>query len=106
MVLALLAAVAFAIGCDIYDVVLTEKGIKAGVAVEGNTFLVGSKPSALALYLRDSLAIGAATVPAVLALVGHNDPLFLGLHCRANRCGYSTHWWWASVEVPAKWRKT
>lgn len=36
-------AVAFAFGCDIYDVIMTEKGLKAGVAVEGNAFLVGSK---------------------------------------------------------------
>lgn len=78
MFLALVAALGFAIAADIYDVVLTEKGIKAGVAVEGNTFLVGQKPSAVALYLRDSLVTGIATTPCILALVYGNKPLFYG----------------------------
>jgi hypothetical protein len=76
--IALAVAVAFYVGCDLYDVILTEKGIRAGVAVEGNTFLVGSKPSAVALYLRDILVAGIATVPCVLALSFHNLPIFWG----------------------------
>jgi len=75
---ALVIALAWAIGCDIYDVTLTEKGIKAGVAVEGNTFLVSSKPSAVALYLRDSLVTGIAATPCVLACILYSQPLFWG----------------------------
>jgi hypothetical protein len=73
-----IAALAFYVGCDIYDVVLTEKGIKAGVAVEGNTFLVGEKPSAVALYLRDAFVTGLVTAPCAIALAVHNAPFFWG----------------------------
>jgi hypothetical protein len=70
-------AVAFAFGCDIYDVIETEKGIKAGVGVEGNTFLVGTdKPTATALYFRDGLVIMLATTPAIFALALHGVPFF------------------------------
>lgn len=48
-------ALAAVVLSNIYDVVLTERGIKAGVAVEGFTWLVGQKPTAVALYLRDSI---------------------------------------------------
>ena len=75
---AFLFAIAFYVGCDLYDVILTEKGIKAGVAVEGNTFLVGQKPSAVALYLRDALLAGLATTPCAIALAVGNTPLFWG----------------------------
>ncbi len=75
-ILALAVGLAWAIGCDIYDVTLTEKGIKAGVAVEGNDWLVGAKPSAVALYLRDSLETGLATTPCILALIFNSSPFF------------------------------
>jgi hypothetical protein len=68
--LCLAAALAFAIGCDIYDVTETVKGIAKGVAVEANTFWLGTdKPTAKQLYLRDGLVIALATLPAVLLLV-------------------------------------
>jgi hypothetical protein len=67
----------FAFGCDVYDVTETVKGLKAGVAVEGNTFLLPSdKPTATQLYLRDGLVIMLAALPAVLCLVLHSQPLF------------------------------
>ncbi len=77
-VIVLAAGLAWAIGCDVYDITLTEKGIKAGVAVEGNTWLVGTKPGAVALYLRDSLETGIATAPCILACIFNNAPLFWG----------------------------
>jgi hypothetical protein len=70
-------AVAFAFGCDIYDVTETEKGIKAGLGVEANTFWVGTdKPSATALYLRDGAVIALSALGSILALVLHVTPLF------------------------------
>jgi hypothetical protein len=78
-ILYLAGALAFAVGCDIYDVVLTERGIKAGVAVEAFDWLVGSKPTAVALYLRDSLITAFAMLPAiVVGLVFHNQAAFYG----------------------------
>jgi hypothetical protein len=72
-------ALAGAVAGDLYDVAMTEKGIKAGVAVEGNDWLVGQKPSALALYLRDSLVLAFCVAPtALLATVFHNLPLAYG----------------------------
>ena len=46
-------AVLIAIAGNIYDVVLTERGIKAGLGVESWDEFVGEKPSTLALYIRD-----------------------------------------------------
>ncbi len=57
---------------------MTEKGLKSGVAVEANTWLVGSKPGAVALYLRDSLETVLATTPCILACVLNNTTLFWG----------------------------
>jgi len=57
MLIALLIAFLAAVAAEIFDVTMTEKGLKAGVALERNTWLVGSKPSAKALYLRDLLII-------------------------------------------------
>lgn len=61
-----LAALAVAIAGDVYGITLTSRGLKAGVALEGNTFLIGSKPSARALYLRDALVLGLCLVPTVV----------------------------------------
>lgn len=76
--LPLILAVLFCVACDIYDVRLTVKGLKAGVAVEGNTFLIGPRPSALALYLRDTLLLAFASGPAILFHFLGNDPLYYG----------------------------
>jgi hypothetical protein len=78
MYVLLLVALAFAVLCDVYDVTETEKGIKAGLGVEANTFWVGTdKPSATALYLRDGAIIALSALIPILALIFHTTPLFL-----------------------------
>ena len=80
--LLLVIALLFYFGCDIYDVRMTEKGIKAGVAIEGNTFLLGTdKPTALAEYLRDTVELLIAVGPAIVFLALRKPelkPLFYG----------------------------
>jgi hypothetical protein len=62
---------AAAVATDIYDVIMTEKGLKKGLALEAFTWLVGPKPSALKLYLRDSLVTGlVAAVSLIIFLTG------------------------------------
>ena len=78
MLLAFIVALLAVAVADLYDVTMTEKGIKKGVSVEAFTWLVGDKPSAVALYLRDWLIIAIATAPQALALVFHNPALFWG----------------------------
>ena len=77
--IALGGALAFAIVADHYDISETEKGIKAGVAVEGNTWLIGTdKPTAGQLYKRDLLVIGLSATPSVLAHIFRAPALFYG----------------------------
>lgn len=76
-ILILLVVIALVVLSDVYDVAQTERGIKAGVAVEGFTWLVGSKPSAVALYLRDSLLLLIVTTPSML-LHFVNEPAAYG----------------------------
>ena len=72
------AALAAALAGNAYDIYMTEKGIKAGVGVEGNDWIVGDKPSALALYLRDGLVnLPFIALPLVSHVLG-NDPLAYG----------------------------
>lgn len=79
MPLVLLAiCAAFCVACGIYDVSMTEKGLKAGVAVEGDTWLVGKTPSTLALYLRDSLVLVLCAAPSIAFYLAHNTPLAWG----------------------------
>ena len=82
MLYPILLTVSLALGVagDVYDVIMTEKGLKAGVAVEGDTWLISSdKPSALALYLRDSIVLAFCVAPTALcATVFHNIPLAYG----------------------------
>lgn len=92
--LIMLVVIALVVLSDVYDVAQTERGIKAGVAVEAFSRLVGSKPTAVALYLRDSLLLLLVTTPSVLlhfvnapaaygALLG---PLIYGVkHIRGGR---------------------
>jgi hypothetical protein len=71
-------ALAAALAGNAYDIYTTEKGLKAGVAVEGNDWLVGPKPSALALALRDGLIDSPfIALPLVSHILG-NDPLAYG----------------------------
>ena len=76
--LALAGVVGFAVATDVWDVRETEKGLRAGVAVEGNTWLVGSKPKAGALYGRDLLVIGLTASPAVVAYIFRKPEFFFG----------------------------
>jgi hypothetical protein len=72
------AAIAVAVSANIYDVVLTERGIKAKLGVESWDEFVGEKPSALALYIRDfAFDVPFVALPLVCHLLG-NDPLAYG----------------------------
>lgn len=57
---------ALSVAAEIYDVIKTEKGIKAGLGVEAFDWLVGPKPSALALYLRDFPILMIVAAPALV----------------------------------------
>jgi hypothetical protein len=72
------AAVATAIAADVYDVRNTEVGLKAGVAVESFDWLVGTKPSATRLYLRDLGLIAAASIPALALFLLGSVPAAFG----------------------------
>jgi len=76
--LALTGAVAFEVAANHYDVSETEKGLKAGVAIEGYTWLVGSSPSAGQLYGRDLLTVGIVVAPSVVAYVFRRTEFFYG----------------------------
>lgn len=76
----LAAALIICTACEIYDDVMSEKGIKAGVAIEGFTWLIGTKPSLLAYYLRDSLVMILVTTPSFVAdLLGSSPFAYAGL---------------------------
>ena len=73
------AATAVGILGDVYDVTYTTIGLKKGLAVESNTWLIGSKPSTKALYLRDGLVLALCMLPTtVCAAVFHNIPVAYG----------------------------
>ena len=56
-------AVGFCFLAQLFDDIESERGIKAGVAIEAFTWLIGSKPSFRAYFLRDSLLLAAVTAP-------------------------------------------
>lgn len=77
---AIAGAVVFEQAAAIFDATETERGLRAGVAVEGNTFLVGSHPSFKALEARDAMYVGLCITPSMLGYIFHrNDVLFGGL---------------------------
>jgi hypothetical protein len=78
-ILYLIIAAAFEQICNVYDAQMTLKGVASGLAVEGNTFLVGPKPTARALYLRDALYLGCLVTPAIICLVYHATAVYFGL---------------------------
>jgi hypothetical protein len=72
------AAIAVAVSGNIYDVVLTERGLKAKVGVEGWDEFIGANPSTRALYIRDAAFTAPFVVlPLVSYLLG-NTPLAYG----------------------------
>ena len=74
----LLAAVLiFAFGADVLDVVESEKAYAKGY-VESFDWLVGKKPTTIALYLRDGMLIAASAAPAIIFYHIGNRPLALG----------------------------
>ena len=75
VLLAVSLAVAFA--GDIYDVTESEKAYAKGY-IESFDWLVGPKPTAIKLYLRDGLIIGLSVVPAIVFWAVHNSPLAYG----------------------------
>lgn len=77
--LALAGVVAFSLATEVYDIRETEKGLKAGVAQEGYTFLVGSHPSAHALYTRDTITLGLLTIPSLLGYFYRKPVLYYSM---------------------------
>jgi hypothetical protein len=76
--LAFVGVLAFEVATDIYDVSETEKGLKAGVANESFTWLVGSKPSVRALYAQQALVTGIIVSPSVIGYLCRKPELFYG----------------------------
>jgi hypothetical protein len=76
--LCLAGALAFAIGCDVYDTTMSEKGIKAGLSVEANyTWLYGTnKPTTLQYYAVNIPIILLTAAVSVVGLLLHNPALF------------------------------
>lgn len=74
----LVGATVFALLTTVYDTVMSEKGIKAGLAVEKNfTWLYGTdKPSALQYYAVNIPIIFLASALSIIGLFTHNPTLF------------------------------
>ena len=70
-------AVGFAFGADVFDVIESEKAYAKGY-IESFDWLVGLKPTAIALYLRDGMLIAFASAPALVFFLLHNVPLAYG----------------------------
>ena len=79
------ATLTYAAVSDVYDVRASERSFKLGY-VETNTFLVcretrpdqvsTCRPSASALYTRDFVELGIASVPSILGYVFHRPEFF------------------------------
>lgn len=72
------ASIAAGVAGDVYDVTMTSRGLKKGLALESNEWLIGTKPSTKALYLRDGLVLAMCIAPAVVCLALGNVPLAIG----------------------------
>jgi hypothetical protein len=70
-------AVCFCFLAQVFDDVESARGIRSGVAIEGFTWLIGSKPSFLAYMLRDSGVFVIVSVPSLTLHFVHNAPLAL-----------------------------
>jgi hypothetical protein len=71
-------AVLAAVAAEVWDVTMTEQGIKAGVAVESFDWLVGQKPTAEALFVRDLALIALASAPALVIYLCGGTPAAYG----------------------------
>jgi len=77
-ILIFVLALCFELVCSIYDATMTEKGLRAGVGIEANAWLLGAKPKALRLYLKDLLFLSLVTAPSVIAAAFGMPELFYG----------------------------
>ena len=79
-ILYLLGAITAAVLTCVYDTVMSEKGIKAGVAVEANfTWLYGTnKPKTWQYYAVNIPAILLAATPSMVGYFWHNPSLYFG----------------------------
>jgi hypothetical protein len=65
-------ALAFLIGAAVYDVTLTERGLRAKLAEEGNTLmtsLFGPTPATVDYYLVEVLIWSLLSVPAIFGFI-------------------------------------
>lgn len=70
-------AIVFCFLAGLFDDIESERGIKAGVAIEGFQWLIGPKPSFRAYFLRDLLILALVTAPSLIFHFAHNSPLAL-----------------------------
>jgi hypothetical protein len=68
---AIVAASAFDVAASAYDIHETERGLRMGVAVERNTWLVGAHPSTGALWGKNLLQFGLCVSPSTLVYAFH-----------------------------------
>ena len=67
-------AVGFCFLAGLFDDIESERGIKAGVAIESFQWLIGPKPSFRAYFLRDILLLTLVTAPSLVLHFVHNPP--------------------------------
>lgn len=89
----LIGGAVFVEAADVYDTRETQIGLRHGVAVEGNTWLIGSHPSFRAGLARDQIMIGVSLIAPTLGWVKRwpllfggslNEPYIVGIkHIRA-----------------------
>lgn len=68
--------VGLAAACSTYDNIMTQKGLRAGVGIEANSWLVGTKPTAAKLYIRDAVLFGLLFLPSMWGLAIGVSALF------------------------------
>jgi len=78
MIWYLIGAVTFTLFTTVYDTIMSEKGIKAGVAVEANlTWLYGTnKPTTLDYYLVNIPIVFVVAVPSIVGYLTGNSALY------------------------------
>jgi hypothetical protein len=74
--LLLAGSVIFGAAADQYDIRETEIGLRHGVAIEGNSWLVGTHPTYGALMKRDTLLLGLTATPSALGWFFRKKILF------------------------------
>jgi hypothetical protein len=72
-------AVGFCFLAGLFDDIESERGIKAGVAIEGFQWLIGPKPSFRAYFLRDSLLLALVTAPSLVLHFVHSPAAIAAL---------------------------